>query len=160
MRIFAKKNTMKIKNYILPILLFLLINVIGVTTVTSFSTITAFPGNSVVITGVDFNNTAANNIVYFGETKAIATAVSSACLTVIVPLGATMANYKVINTSTLAFANSRLKFIPKYTNNITGSITTDYFKSKVDISYTATDFCTHTAMSGLKEMENQHWYLA
>ena len=72
--------------------LFLIIfNAKGVTTITSFSPLTGIPGSSVTITGIDFNTTAANNIVYFGAVKAIVTNATSTSLTVTVPSGATYA---------------------------------------------------------------------
>jgi len=48
----------------------------------------------VTIAGTNFNTTAANNIVYFGATRATVTAATATGLTVTVPAGAT---YKPIS---------------------------------------------------------------
>jgi hypothetical protein len=57
--------------------------------ITSFTPATGAIGSSVTITGTNFNTTAAQNIVFFGATKAVVTAASATSLTVTVPLGAT-----------------------------------------------------------------------
>lgn len=57
--------------------------------VNSFTPVTAVAGASITISGYNFRNTAAENIVFFGGTKATVTASSNTSLTVTVPNGAT-----------------------------------------------------------------------
>lgn len=56
-------------------------------------------GTTVTITGTNFNPTAANNIVYFGASRATVTAATATQLIVSVPFGAT---YQPISVTTLA----------------------------------------------------------
>ena len=58
-------------------------------TITSFSPASVAIGSSVTITGTNFNTTAANNVVFFGATRATVTTATATSLTVTVPLGAT-----------------------------------------------------------------------
>ncbi len=58
-------------------------------TITSFTPSSGPIGTPVTITGTNFNTTLANNIVYFGATKATVTAATATQLTVTVPTGAT-----------------------------------------------------------------------
>jgi len=56
--------------------------------INSFSPLSGPVGTSVNISGANFNTTPGNNVVYFGEVKAVVTAASSSSLTVTVPFGA------------------------------------------------------------------------
>ncbi|MBK7650258.1 MAG: VCBS repeat-containing protein [Flammeovirgaceae bacterium] len=58
-------------------------------TITSFTPTSGPIGTMVVITGTNFSATPANNIVYFGATRATVSTATSTQLTVTVPLGAT-----------------------------------------------------------------------
>lgn len=57
--------------------------------VNSFSPVTAVAGSSVTISGYNFRNTPAENIVFFGGSKATVTASNNTSLTVTVPNGST-----------------------------------------------------------------------
>ena len=59
--------------------------------ITSFSPVSAKPGDAVTLTGTNFNVTPGNNIVFFGATRATVTAASAMSVTVTVPSGATYA---------------------------------------------------------------------
>lgn len=83
-------------------------------TITSFTPISAKPGDSVVITGTGFNTTIANNIVFFGATRATVTLASATSLRATVPSSATFAPISVLNTSTTLSGSSRLSFNPVY----------------------------------------------
>ena len=61
---------------------------------------------TVTITGTNFNTTPANNVVYFGATKATVSASTASSLTVTVPTGATYAPITVLNTGTSLAAYS------------------------------------------------------
>jgi FG-GAP-like repeat/IPT/TIG domain/FG-GAP repeat len=69
-------------------------------TINSFSPSSGEIGSSVVITGKGFNTSTAQNIVYFGATRATVTAASATSLTVTVPMGATYQPITVLNTAT------------------------------------------------------------
>ncbi|WP_304065242.1 FG-GAP-like repeat-containing protein [Pedobacter glucosidilyticus] len=91
-------------------------------TITSFSPSSAKPGDIVTITGTNFNATAANNVVFFGATKATVTAATATSLTVTVPLGATYAPISVSNLSTSLSASSNRNFHPLFDPVKTGII--------------------------------------
>jgi hypothetical protein len=63
--------------------------VAAIPTITSFTPISGPIGTSVTITGTNFDTAPANNIVYFGATRATVTAATATQLTVTVPIGAT-----------------------------------------------------------------------
>ena len=65
--------------------------------INSFSPNTGFIGSTVTITGAYFETTPANNVVYFGATKATVVSSSFGTLTVIVPVGASTAPISVTN---------------------------------------------------------------
>ncbi|MEI6823278.1 MAG: FG-GAP-like repeat-containing protein, partial [Bacteroidota bacterium] len=96
-------------------------------TITSFTPASGAIGSSVTITGTNFNTTAAQNIVFFGATKAVVIAASATSLTVTVPLGATYQYLSVTNLAVRLTAYSAKPF------NVTlaGSIT---FTDKVDFA--------------------------
>ena len=73
-----------------------LLNIPPPPAITSFSPTSGPVGTEVTITGSGFNATAANNVVFFGATKATVTAATATSLTVTVPVGAT---YQYISVS-------------------------------------------------------------
>lgn len=81
-------------------------------TISFFSPASGPVGTTVIITGTNFNTTSANNLVFFGATKAIVNAATATSLTVIVPGGA---SYQPISVSTgnLTAFSSR-PFIPTF----------------------------------------------
>src|SRR6185436_7677826 len=102
-------------------------------TITSVSPNVANPGSSVTITGTNFNATPANNIVYFGATKATVTAAGTTSLTATLPTGATFAPVSLNNTVLNLTAYSQYPFLPKYDNSayIAASVN---FEPKVDFT--------------------------
>ncbi|PQJ09142.1 hypothetical protein CJD36_020325 [Flavipsychrobacter stenotrophus] len=108
--------------------------------ITSFAPQTGMPGSTVVINGTDFDATPANNIVYFGATRAIVNAGASTTLslTVTVPAGATYAPV-TITTSGNYTAYSDTNFTPIYNN---AGFRTDslVFKGSVILTAGATPF--------------------
>jgi Concanavalin A-like lectin/glucanases superfamily/FG-GAP-like repeat/IPT/TIG domain/FG-GAP repeat len=82
--------------------------------ITNFSPTSGVVGTSVTITGTNFNATAAQNIVYFGATKATVTAASTTSLTVTVPVGATFQPISVLNLSTVLTGFSSVPFRVTY----------------------------------------------
>ncbi|WP_439504316.1 beta strand repeat-containing protein, partial [Sediminibacterium sp.] len=128
--------------YFLKLIVFLFL-ITGLTpvfaqpTITSFSPISAKPGDVVTITGTNFNTAPANNIVFFGATKATVTAATSTSLTVAVPSGATYAPITVLNTGTSLAAYSLRNFTPIYSPAKT-NITAADFQAKFDFSTEST----------------------
>lgn len=96
--------------------------VIAQPTITSFAPISGKVGDTITINGTNFNATAANNVIFFGATRATVTAASSTSLTVTVPIGATFAPITVLNTATALATSSNQYFNPTFSPN-KGSIT-------------------------------------
>ena len=97
-----------------------------VPSITSFSPISANPGNAVVLTGTNFNTAPSNNIVFFGATRASVTAATATSVTVTVPSGATYAPITLLNTGTRLAAYSLSNFTPTYSPVKTSIIATDF----------------------------------
>ncbi len=102
-------------------------------TITSFTPTSGPVGTTVTITGTNFNTTAANNIVFFGATKATVTAATATSLTVTVPVGATFGNITEVNMGTSLLAHSNANFTPTFTPNKNSIAATD-FDPKIEIA--------------------------
>lgn len=102
--------------------------------ITNVSPVVAEPGNTVTITGSNFNPVASLNKVFFGATKATVTAASTGTLTVTAPYGALYGQLTILDSSTSMSGMSLLGFQPDYNNSayVPGVFNFDY---KVD--YTA-----------------------
>ncbi len=98
--------------------------------ITGFSPLSAKPGDAVTITGTGFNTTPANNIVFFGATRATLTAVTATSITATVPTGATYAPITVLNTTAVKMAASRANFNPIYAPAKTGITATDFLAKR------------------------------
>lgn len=103
----------------------------GPPTISSFTPTLGPVGTSVTIMGTNFNTTPANNVVYFGATKATVSTASATSLTVTVPAGATYAPVTVFNTATNLVAYSTGNFTPTFTPG-NGSLTADDFEPNLD----------------------------
>ena len=112
------------------------------------STLSAYknvnPGSSITISGLNFNATAANNLVYFGAVKGHVNSGSTTALNVTVPYGATIGPVTVYDTIVKTAGNSAYPYLPAYNNSYfeTGSIR---FQPKTD--YT-TGTCPNIAAIG------------
>jgi hypothetical protein len=102
-------------------------------TITSFTPTSGAVGATVTITGTGFNTTPANNIVFFGATRATVTAATATSLTVTVPIGATYGAITELNTATSLAAYSTQFFNPTFSPN-KSSITTADIAAKVDFA--------------------------
>ena len=101
--------------------------------ITSFSPASAKPGDVVTLTGNNFNTTAANNIVFFGATRATVTAATATTVTATVPFGATYAYITLLNAGTGLSASSISNFTPAYSPAKTALTATDFLPN-VDFS--------------------------
>ncbi|MFC5282752.1 T9SS type A sorting domain-containing protein [Pedobacter alpinus] len=102
-------------------------------TISSFSPLSVKPGDVVTIAGTNFNTTTANNVVFFGATKATVTAATATSLTVTVPTGATYAPITLLNTANSLVAQSSRKFNPIF-SPAKANITTSDFSPKQDFT--------------------------
>jgi hypothetical protein len=85
--------------------------------ITSFAPTSALAGTSVTITGLNFNSTASQNIVYFAGMKATVTSASTTQLVVKVPNSACVGKITVINATSGLEGSSNLNFNPLFDNN-------------------------------------------
>lgn len=90
-------------------------------------------GTTVTITGTDFGTTPADNIVFFGSTRATVTAASLTSLTVTVPAGATQQPISVLVNPLRLTAYSARPFLVTYPNGTT-NFTSSSFATRVDIT--------------------------
>ncbi|MES2703127.1 MAG: FG-GAP-like repeat-containing protein [Bacteroidota bacterium] len=109
-------------------------------TITALSTLSGNPGSSVTITGTGFNTTAANNVVYFGATKATVSSASATSLGVTVPDGATHQPVSVLNTVSSLGAYAKYPFLPTF-NNAGYIASTLNFDNKVDFAASSNAYC-------------------
>ena len=118
-------------------------------TIASFNPTSGLVGATVTITGTNFNTTAANNIVKFNGTTAIATASTSTSITTSVPSGATIGTISVaVNSVT---ATSATSFVVESTPPVLGADNTGAFiLSGSPISITARFIDLETDVTGVK----------
>jgi hypothetical protein len=96
-------------------------------TITSFTPVSGVVGTSVTITGTNFSTTAANNIIYFGATKATVVGTPTATsITVTVPAGATYAPITLLNTTASLSCVSNTRFSPVFSPSKTTITTSDF----------------------------------
>jgi len=101
--------------------------------ITSFTPLSAKPGDAVTLTGTNFNVNPGNNIVFFGATRATVTAASAMSVTVTVPSGASYAPITLLNTGSSLAASSVRNFTPTYSPAKVAITVTD-FQAKVDFT--------------------------
>jgi len=110
-----------------------LLNVVAAPQIFGVTPNTGVPGDTIIITGSNFNPASADDIVYFGATKAIVTSASASSLKVTVPFGAAYSPVSVTDTTLNVTAASMYAFMPTYNN--TGLIPAAFnFKPKVDLA--------------------------
>ncbi len=101
--------------------------------ITSFAPGAAPIGTSVTISGENFNNVAAENVVYFGAVQATVTGASATSLTVTVPAGATYKPITVLNLSNGLSGSSAQHYITTFNNPFTTGIPTTFYQPAVDL---------------------------
>ena len=82
--------------------------------ITNMTPSVATPGTTVTISGTGFNTTLANNIIYFGATKATVSTATATTLSVVVPTGSTAGFVTALNTSTTLTGYSPKVFQPTF----------------------------------------------
>ena len=108
-------------------------------TITSVSPLTGIPNvTAVTITGSGFNDTAARNVVWFGNVRATVNSATATALNVTVPVGARNAPISVFNMTTRLASISETIFRPDYDNScyIAGTLT---FKPRIDLDISPVD---------------------
>jgi hypothetical protein len=100
--------------------------------ITAFAPTSGLIGTTVVISGSNFNITPANNIVFFGATKATVSSGSSTTLTVTVPLGASYQPISVTNITTGLTAYSAQPFNVTFPAPCSAGINLGTFAAKAD----------------------------
>jgi hypothetical protein len=115
-------------------------------TVSGLSPMLGYPASTVTITGTNFNTTSADNIVFFGATRATVTTASSTALMATVPTGATYQRVSVNNTASALTGYSQYPFLPTYDNSeyVSGIIN---FAAKVD--FAAISNCQYAAIGDI-----------
>ncbi len=98
--------------------------------IASFTPTSGPVGTAVTISGTGFSSTPANNIVYFGATRAAVTAASATQLTVTVPIGATYQPITVLVNGIIAY--SKFPFSTTYPG--WGKVDATSFLPKVDFA--------------------------
>jgi hypothetical protein len=101
--------------------------------ITSFSPLTGDAGETVIITGTNFNTTAANNIVFFGATKATVSAATATSLTMTVPAGATYGPLTLVDLSVHKSISSKKFFTPTFSPS-KGTLTPADFSTEQSFS--------------------------
>jgi len=91
-------------------------------------------GTVVTITGSNFNTDPANNVVFFGATRATVQSATATSLSVVVPAGATYQPISVVNTGTNLIGSSPFPFAATFNGGIAQAITPTFFGSKVDFT--------------------------
>jgi hypothetical protein len=110
-----------------------------VLSITSFSPISAKPGDEVDLIGTNFNATAAKNIVFFGANKTTVTTASTTCFMVTVPTCEFYAPTTLLNTGTILIAFSLSNFTPAYSPTKT-RITAGDFQAKQNYAMGSNSF--------------------
>ncbi len=85
--------------------------------ITSVSPSIAATGSTITITGSNFDLLPANNIVYFGSTKATVTSVTATQLTVVVDTGAVFGPVSVLNTTNHLTGYQADKYLPTFNSS-------------------------------------------
>ena len=99
--------------------------------ITSVSPESGNVGATITITGINFNTTAENNIVYFGATKARVLTATATSLTVAVPFGSFYAPISVTNNYLTAYSSR--PFITTFVNS-TSTLTTANFAPRMEFT--------------------------
>lgn len=104
-----------------------------ITTITSSTPLIGKPGDTVMITGTNFNTTVDSNVVYVGPTRAKVATATSTLLKVAIDTANTFSPISVTNLRTQLTGYSNFMFSPNYINSY---FIIDSFNFKPRIDYT------------------------
>lgn len=104
-----------------------------VTTITSFTPSIGKPGDTVMISGTNFNTTADSNVVYVGPTRAKVATATSTLLKIAIDTGNNFSTISATNLQTQLTGRSNFMFSPNYINSY---FLIDSFNFKPRIDYT------------------------
>lgn len=104
-----------------------------VPTISGFAPSNATIGTTIIISGTNFSANATNNIVYFGNVKAVVNAATATSLSVSVPAGASYGPIRVINNITNSGVISAGFFMPTF-SPAKGTPTNSDFAANVDFA--------------------------
>jgi hypothetical protein len=138
MKIISLENSFKRFICLGVVFLSIAVSAQALPTITSFSPLTGNVGATVTITGTNFNTTAANNIVFFGATKATVSAATATSLTVTVPAGATYGSLTLVDLSINKTINSKKFFTPTF-SPVKGILTAADFSTEQNFSTGTTE---------------------
>jgi len=124
-----------------------------VPTITSFSPAGAQVGETVTITGTNFNSTPSNNIVYFGGVKALVTQSTATSITVEVPNGSTR-SFITVTTGGLTAQSSRYFNL---LNNQIASASATSFADRGTVANTLAAFSDSDVIVGAGDFDNDGW---
>lgn len=105
-------------------------------TIIKISNTKAVAGTKITLSGTNFNANSSQNIVFFGQVKAVVNSATTSSLEVTVPFGASYNNIIVLNLATGLYGYSTDSFNPVFISK--NFITADDFRPKVEISETNT----------------------
>ncbi len=114
------------------------IEVLAQPVISAVSPLVGSPGSSVTITGTGFNTTPANNIVYFGATRAAVSAASATSLSVTSPAGATYSPITITDVTTNLTGYSQYPYLPSF-EDTSLDVNSINFEPQVDITGTYPD---------------------
>jgi hypothetical protein len=108
-------------------------------TITSLSPSSGIVGTAVTITGTNFDPLSANNVVYFGATRATVTSASATQITCTVPAGASYIPVSVLNTTSHLSGHSLKPFNVVFadSSNFTANSFSEVFKLPLPPNYFA-----------------------
>ena len=112
------------------------INIVAISQpiISSYTPTSGAVGASVNITGNGFDASVANNVVYFGATKATVTNASATSLTVTVPSGATYQPISITNATTGLMGSSSNPFTVTFNSGVGQNITATSFATRVNFA--------------------------
>ena len=114
----------------------------------SFSPSSGPYGTTVIISGTNFNTTAANNIVFFGAAQAVVNSATATSLNVTLPQGATYAAITILNLGSNLSVSSFDYFKPTFSPNKTTETAID-FEPRVNFQSGAGSQPNHVAIGEL-----------
>jgi photosystem II stability/assembly factor-like uncharacterized protein len=118
--------------------------------ITSFAPTSGPAGTTVTISGINFNPVAANNIIYFGASKAVIVSASATQILVQAPTGCTYKPITVLNTASQLTGFSAQPFLVTFPGG-GGSFTPNSFEDVLNFFPTTSSFSSQIATGDFNE---------